>query len=261
MLQPLHGSRKDMSFIHLSTSENIATVLIDRPKVNAINEPLVEEISECFQRLATDPEVKALILTGGGSFFSFGLDIPEFLAYSKDSFTKFLIKFTDLLKYIFLYPKPVVAVLNGHTIAGGCMLALACDYRMMVAEKAKISLNELTFGSTVFVSGVEMLKLAAGDRKAELILYQGAMYSGEEAKQLGIVDEFVSKDNLHDASRRIAQDFAKKDSRAFESVKMLLRKHILEEMNKKDRDSILEFVDIWYSEPTWKNLEKIRIRE
>jgi enoyl-CoA hydratase/carnithine racemase len=250
-----------MGFIHLSTSENIATLVIDRPKVNAINELLVEELGECFQGLARDPDVKTLILTGEGSFFSFGLDIPEFLTYSKDSFTRFIIKFTDLLKYVFLFPKPVVAALNGHTIAGGCMLALACDYRMMAAEKAKISLNELTFGSTVFVSGLEMLTLSAGAREAELILYRGAMYSGEEAKQLGIVDELVFKDNLHDASRRIARDFANKDSRAFESIKMLLRKQIVEEMNKRDKDSILEFVDIWYSEPTRKNLEKIKIRD
>jgi enoyl-CoA hydratase/carnithine racemase len=250
-----------MSFTHLSTSENVATVVINRPKVNAINGSLVEELGECFQKLAIDPDVRAVILTGGGSFFSFGLDIPEFLNYSKDSFTKFLIKFTDLLKYIFLFPKPVVAVLNGHAVAGGCMLALPCDYRLMVSEKAKISLNELTFGSTVFVSGVEMLKFSVGARKAELMLYQGAMYSGEEAKQLGIVDELVSKENLHDASRVIAQDFAKKEGRAFESIKMLLRKHIVEEINKKDKDSILEFVDIWYSESTWKNLEKIKIRD
>ncbi|MBI2486723.1 MAG: enoyl-CoA hydratase/isomerase family protein [Deltaproteobacteria bacterium] len=250
-----------MSLIHLSTSENIATVVLSRPKVNAINESLVEELGECFQKLAIDPDVKAVILTGGGSFFSFGLDIPELLNYSKDSFTKFLIKFTDLLKYIFLFPKPVVGSLNGHAVAGGCMLALSCDYRLMVSEKAKISLNELTFGSTVFVSGVEMLKMSVGARKAELMLYDGAMYSGEEAKQLGIVDELVFREDLHDASQKIAQGFAKKEGRAFESIKMLLRKHVVEEINKKDKDSILEFVDIWYSESTWRNLEKIKIRD
>lgn len=250
-----------MKFINITTNENIATIALNRPKVNAINEPLVDELSQCFQKLTDDSNVKAVILTGEGSFFSFGLDIPEFLNFSKDSFTKFLIKFTDLLKYIFLFPKPVVAALNGHIVAGGCMLALSCDYRLMVSQKAKISLNELSFGSTVFATGIEMLKFSVGARNAELTLYRGSMYSGEEAKQLGLVDELVSKESLNDASQRIAQDFAKKDPLAFQSIKMQLRKHIVDELNKKDKDSILEFVEIWYSESTWKNLEKIKIRD
>src|ERR1700741_1502 len=147
-----------MKFVHLSTNENIATIILNRPKVNALNEAVVEELSECFQRVANDSNVKAVILTGEGSFFSFGLDVPEFLSYSKDSFIKFIIKFTDLYSYIFTFPKPVVAALNGHTIAGGCMIAIACDYRLMISGKAKISLNELTFGSTVFAGSIEMLK-------------------------------------------------------------------------------------------------------
>jgi len=66
-----------------------------------------------------------VVLTGRDRFFSFGLDIPEFLSYSKPDFIRFVTKFADLYTYVFLYPKPVLAALNGHTIAGGCMLATA----------------------------------------------------------------------------------------------------------------------------------------
>jgi Delta3-Delta2-enoyl-CoA isomerase len=250
-----------MKFVHLSTNENIATIVLNRPKVNAMNEAVVEELSECLQRVADDSNVKAVILTGEGSFFSFGLDVPEFLSYSKDSFIKFIIKFTDLYAYIFLFPKPVIAALNGHTIAGGCMIAIACDYRLMVSEKAKISLNELTFGSTVFAGSVEMLRLLIGGRNAELALYTGAMYSAEDAKELGLIHEAVPKEHLFNSSRRVAEDFAKKDGHAFRSIKMLLRKEAGEEMKKRERDSILEFADIWYSESTWKNLQNIKIRD
>ena len=248
-----------MNFIHLSIDETIATVVLSRPKVNAINETMVEELRKYFQKLAIDPNIKAVIMTGEGSFFSFGLDVPEFLSYSKDSFIKFLFKFTGLYSYIFQFPKPVIAALNGHTIAGGCMLAMACDYRLMVSEKAKISLNEMTFGSTVFAGGVEMLKYWIGERNAESVLYTGARYSAEEAKILGLIDEVVSKDNLTEAAQKIVQGFAEKDGRAFQSIKMLLRTQVVEEIKKRERDSILEFADIWYSESTWKNLEKIKI--
>ena len=74
-----------MNFIRLSIDENIATIVLSRPKVNAINETMVEELRECFQKLAIDPNIKAVILTGEGSFFSFGLDVPEFLSYSNSS--------------------------------------------------------------------------------------------------------------------------------------------------------------------------------
>ncbi len=250
-----------MNFVHLSINGNIATIVLNRPKVNAINEAVVEELSECFQKVAGDPNVKSVVLSGEGSFFSFGLDVPEFLSYSKVSFIKFLTKFTELYSYIFTFPKPVVAALNGHTVAGGCMLAIACDYRLMVSGKTKISLNELTFGSTVFAGSVEMLRFLIGGRNAEFALYTGAMYSAEDAKELGLIHEVVSKENLRDATQRIAEDFAKKDSRAFQSVKMLLRKHAAEEMKRRERDSILEFAEIWYSESTWKNLQNIKIRD
>ncbi len=248
-----------MNFIHLSADKNIATIVLNRPKVNALNEAVVEELGECFQKLADDSNVKAVILTGEGSFFSFGLDVPEFLSYSKDSFIKFLTKFTDLYGYIFTFPKPVVAALNGHTIAGGCMIAIACDYRLMVSGKARISLNELTFGSTVFAGSVEMLRFLIGGRNAESALYTGAMYSAEEAKELGLIHEVASKENLRDSAQRIAEDFTKRDSRAFGSMKTLIRKQAGEEMKRRERDSIIEFADIWYSEGTWKNLEKIKI--
>ncbi|HSE83329.1 MAG TPA: enoyl-CoA hydratase/isomerase family protein [Thermodesulfobacteriota bacterium] len=250
-----------MNLIRLSMSENIATVTLSRPKVNALNEPLVDELHECFQKLADDPVLKSVILTGEGSFFSFGLDVPESLSYSKESFTGFFTRFTDLYASVFLFPKPVVAALNGHTIGGGCILALACDYRLMVSGKAKISLNEVTFGSTVPAGCVEMLKFCVGGKNAESVLYTGAMYSAEGAKGLGLVHEVVSKENLEEAARKVAEDFAKKDSRAFESVKTLLRKQAAEEIRKREKDSILEFVDIWYSESTRNNLQKIKIRD
>ncbi len=113
-----------MDFVHFSTNGGIAEVRLKRGKVNALNEQVVEEIHGCFQRLAADPDIGAVIFIGDGPFFSFGFDIPEFLSYSKESFSRFLNRFTNLYTYLFTYPKPLVAALNGHAIAGGCMLAL-----------------------------------------------------------------------------------------------------------------------------------------
>jgi 3,2-trans-enoyl-CoA isomerase len=248
-----------MNFIVPQKSDGIATLMIRRGKVNALNVTVVNEMRESLKTFESDPEVKSVILTAYGKFFSFGFDIPEFLSFTKEQFTEFLVNFTDLYTYIFRYPKPVVAALNGHTIAGGCMLALACDHRIMISGKAKISLNEIGFGSSVFAGSVEMLRFWVGSAKATEVLFSGALYSAQEAKNLGLIHEVAAADELKDMARKAASGFASKYPPAFASIKSLLRRSIIEEMMRRERESIKEFVDIWYSESTWANLQNIKI--
>lgn len=248
-----------MQYVQYVNDQGIVTVKLSRGKVNALNETVVDEITDCLQELAGDAGVKAVILTGTGKFFTFGFDIPEFLSYLKESFIRYLTKFTDLYAYLFLYPKPVIAALNGHTIAGGCMLAIACDYRIMVPGKAKIALNEINFGSSLFAGSVDILKLLLGQREAEKAVYTGAMYSAEEAYRIGLIDQISSEADLEVEAKKIAGQYAEKDGVAFESIKRLLRGPTSELILKRERDSILEFVDIWYSDSTWKNLQERKI--
>jgi enoyl-CoA hydratase/carnithine racemase len=201
-----------------------------------------------------------VILTGHGKFFTFGFDIPSLLSYRKETFTLFLTKFTDLYSNLYLYPKPVVAAINGHAVAGGCMLALACDYRLMVQGRAKISLNEINFGATVFSGCVEMLRACVGQRNAERILLTGDMYLADEALEMGLVDQIASREHMMNDAQIRAHLFANKDVVSFRSIKRLLRGPILDAMRAREEGSILEFANIWYSESTWKKLQEIVIR-
>lgn len=248
-----------MGLVRILRQDGIATVALARGKVNALNETMVDDIKETLNDMKHDKSIKVIILTGQGKFFSFGFDVPELLNYSKEAFTRYLNKFSDLCTSLFLFTKPVVAALNGHTIAGGCVIAMACDYRIMVSGKAKISLNEITFGSSVFASSVEMLKNAVGSKNAEYVLKTGAMFSAEEALRLGLIDAVTDEKNLPDEARAIARDFAQKDPVAFRSIKNLLRQPRVNSLKEKEADSIREFVDIWYSESTRKNLHAIEI--
>ncbi len=250
-----------MDFIEVQKSDGIATLMLRRGKVNAINGALVDELRKALKSLEDDPEAGSIILTGSGRFFSFGFDVPEFLLFEREDFREYLISFTDLYAYLFLYPKPVVAALNGHTIAGGCMLALACDHRIMASGRARISLNEINFGASVFAGATEMLRFWAGSANANHILFSGAMYSAEEAKGLGLVHEVVTPDALIDSARKVASGLASKYPPAFATIKSVLRKSIIEEMKRRERGSIQEFVDIWYSKHTWANLQNLRISD
>jgi enoyl-CoA hydratase/carnithine racemase len=249
-----------MEYVHLTVDDGIATVTLDRPKVNAINEQVVLELRNVFRELVLDARVKAVILTGRGSFFSFGFDIPEFMDYPKDEFRRFIMSFSELVQRIFVFPKPVVAALNGHTVAGGCVLAIACDRRVMAGGKAKIALNEITLGASVFTSIAEILKYTVGPGTAQLLLYTGKMISAEEALALGLVDKAVSAEDIYSEALGAANELAGWDAFAFGSIKRLLRKETLERIENHEKGSVSDFVDIWYSPETREKLKKIEIR-
>ena len=248
-----------MRHLHVSTDQGLAEVRLERGKVNALNEEVVDELADCFRRLAADPAVRSVVLTGTGKFFSFGFDIPAFLGHSKDAFLGYLRKFAALYRDLFAHPKPVVAAVNGHAVAGGCMLALACDARLMAAGKGKIALNEIAFGSSLFAGSVELLRYCVGDRIAQRVACSGTMYSPEEALALGLVDRVVPEAELLAAAREVARVHGAKEPAAFRSVKLLLRGPALEETARREEASLREFVEIWYSERTWENLKKIEI--
>jgi enoyl-CoA hydratase/carnithine racemase len=244
----------------INRNDGIATVMIARGKVNALNVEVLEDLRRSLAAVEADAATRAVILTGAGKFFSFGFDVPELYPMSQRDFTKFVRQFTDLYTEMFVYPKPLVAALNGHAVAGGCMLALTCDHRVMVSGRATISLNEIGFASSVLAGSVEMLRFATGSANATKILYSGALYSADEAKALGLVDEVVLEDELMPAATKVARDLGNKSQPAFSSIKGLLRNPVAERMRAAEPESIREFVKIWYSEATRKNLQNIVIR-
>ena len=113
-----------------------------------------------------------------------------------------------------------------QSLADACLRPLACDFRIMVAGKANISLNEITFGSSVFAGSVAMLKFLVGGRDAQAILYNGAMYSAQAASQLGMIDQISSDEKLVEEARKVARCFADKDEAAFRSMKGLFRAQV-----------------------------------
>ena len=248
-----------MHGVSMIKENGIATCILRRGKVNALSEPLVEQLHADLKKAEHDETIRVILIKGEGKFFSFGFDVPEFLAHSRDEFERFLRKFTDLYYYIFLYPKPTIALINGHAIAGGCMLATACDFRLMVSGKAKISLNEITFGASVTAGAVEMLKYCVGQRIAQTILFSGAMYTAEQAHELGLIDRIADDGELMEITNTVVQDYIDTDLVAFASIKKWLKGPVAESMQQREADSIKEFADIWYSESTWKNLQSILI--
>jgi 3,2-trans-enoyl-CoA isomerase len=249
-----------MTSLDVTTAAGVATVSLNRGKVNALHPELVESLRLTLDSLEQDRSVRALVLTGRGPFFSFGFDVPAFLSFTRAAFTDFLLAFTDLYTRLFVYPKPVVAALNGHTIAGGCMLALACDRRLMVASGAKIALNEITFGSSVPAGSVEMLRFLLGSARATDVLYSGTLYSAEEGRTIGLVDRLVPAEALLSSALEAASELGARHGPTFAGIKRQLRQPVADQMMARERASIEEFVPLWYSEFTRAELQGIIIR-
>lgn len=251
---------ESMKYVEFSVNDGLATVTLNRPKVNAINEEMVAELHSAFREAESDGRVRAVVLTGSGSFFSFGFDIPGFMNSPKDEFQIFVTAFSGLARYIFSFPKPVVAGLNGHAVAGGCVLALACDRRVMISGKPKIALNELSIGAPVFTSIAEMLKLATGPKNAQALLYSGRMCPAEDALALGLVDEAPAAEGFEAAVTNAAKALADVPGEAFRITKTLLRKDARGSIDRDEENSISDFVDVWYSQETRERLAKVEIR-
>ncbi|MGZ6060264.1 MAG: enoyl-CoA hydratase/isomerase family protein, partial [Myxococcaceae bacterium] len=123
----------------------------------------------------------------------------------------------------------------------------------------KIGLNEIGFGSSLFAGSLAMLRFWVGERRAQEVGYGGALYTAEQALALGLVDATVPGASLLEEARRRLQELTARSPTAFASIKRLLRQPILEEMERREPGSIREFVEIWYSEETRRQLEKIKI--
>ena len=248
-----------MKFVDTNKAGGIATLTLNRGKVNPLNGEVVDELLSSLKSIEGDDSVNAVILTGHGKFFSFGFDVPELLTYSKKTFSDFISRFTDLYSYMFLYPKPVIAAINGHAIAGGCMLAITCDHRIMVSEKAKISLNEIDLGVPVFSAITEILRFCVGSQNAAEILYSGALYAAEGAHALGLVNEIVTPADLMNTAAKSASEFGRKPGPAFSGIKSLLRRPVLDGISQKENESIQTFIDTWHSETARAILSKVEI--
>lgn len=250
-----------MDFVTVSREARIATVALSRGKVNALNERVLDELFQAFRELEADRSVRGVVLTGGGPFFSFGFDLPELFPLAPEAFGKFLEKFCSLYTYLFVFPKPLIGAVNGHAVAGGCMLALTCDYRILASEKAKVGLNEIAFGSTVPSGSVHMLRFCCGEKHAQTVLYSGALYGPEEAFERGLVEQICAPADLMKEAKIAAERLAEKEPAAFRSVKRHLRGPVAEEMTRGEAASIREFVEIWYSDPTRSQVQQIQIRD
>jgi enoyl-CoA hydratase len=185
---------------------------------------LLDELRE-----AEKSDARAVILTGSGNIFCAGVDLFRMTNEGAGYVEKFFPALRESLLALFTFPKPIVAAVNGHAIAGGCLLTAACDYRLMSA--GKIGVPELLVGVPFPAVAIEILRFACG-RDAQSLIYSGRTVTPDEARTVGLIDETAAPDFLLTRAEVIARDLAAIDGRNFAITKRQLRGDTLDRIEK-----------------------------
>ena len=226
--------------------ESIAVLTIKAGRANAMDRECLDAIAQAFGRAEAD-EVRGVVLTGYDRFFSAGLDLIALYDYDRRQMAAFLERFNRTMLQVFAFPKPVVAAVNGHAIAAGCILALACDVRMMVKEGAMLGLNEWRLGLSVPAVALEIARFSLPEAHRAEALSLGKLYPPKEAKGLGFVQELLPRDQLLPRAVALAKEYAEPSVQAYGEIKAALRRPFVQRAEAAltgGRDRFLEF---WFA--------------
>jgi enoyl-CoA hydratase len=209
--------------INIDEFDDVVCVRLDHGKVNALDLELLVGITETFTRLDTSDHA-AIVLTGAGRSFCAGVDLWRVIGGGVAYVTTFLPALSDAFLAVFTVGKPVVAAVNGHAIAGGAVLAYACDYRLMADGDGRIGVTELHVGVPFPPVALEIVAFAVGADEARRAIISAATYQPHEALTRGHIDRLVAPSDLLDAAVNSARSLANQIPRdAFRLTKEQLR--------------------------------------
>ena len=186
--------------------QGILTVTVNRPdKLNALNRSVLADLDRLMDRVQTDPDIKAVLLTGAGpKAFVAGADISEFLQAGPDEGAALAKRGQDLFFRIERSPKPIIAAVNGFALGGGCELAMSCHFRL-ASDNARFGQPEVNLGIIPGYGGTQRLPRLIGPGRAMELILTGGMIDASEALRIGLVNHVTTPEALLETARGIIQ--------------------------------------------------------
>ncbi len=209
----------------------VAVLQMTHGKANAMNlefcRALATQLHACEQ-----PQVGALVLTGQGSMFSAGVDLPRLVEGGAAYVHEFLPAMNHAFGALFAFPKPLVVAVNGHAIAGGCVMTCCGDYRIMARGPGRIGIPELLVGVPFPLVPLEIVRFATPRQHVQALIYRGLTLAADEALRYGLVDAVVDADRVLDEAMAVAESLAAVPSATFHLTKRLLREPAVHRMQE-----------------------------
>lgn len=243
--------------LETSRDSGTAEIALRRPPANALNTPLVNALIEALEAEAA-AGCRAIVLTGLPGMFSGGLDVPELIDQPRAAIHEFWSRFFTLCRTLAESPVPVIAAISGHAPAGGAVLTLFCDYRIAVAGRFRIGLNEVRVGLPVPSTILEALAGVVGQRTAARLAMRGDMPQMEEALALGLVDELVGPDQLLPRARELAAELGALPPVAMNQTRLTGRAALIGSMRASDDVEVA--TAYWFSDETQAQMRALVAR-
>src|ERR1700712_1231059 len=221
----------------IETIANCAVVRMNTNKVNVQNLAFFKDFHDAFDRLETEFRQLPVVLTGQGKVFTAGLDFNEsFEIFSSQNEVRIgewyeAYRATNLR--LFQYPRPTVAAINGHAIAGGLITALACDFRIAARRASTFGLNEIPIGVPMPAAFVEIIKYALGAQTAALMILTGKLYPLEQASKLGLFHEVVQESDLLSRALSFARSSSTDSNLAYSMSKEALQDDAIQRIEQR----------------------------
>lgn len=214
-------------------------------RANAMSAAMLADLETVMGLLAADVP-RGLVVTGTGRAFSAGLALPDIADLGRDDLRAFMQGFARSMAAVLTFPAPTVAAINGHAIAGGCVLALQCDYRIMADGPGRIGLNEAALGIGLPESVVAPLRVRVPGRSLGPIALAGELFGPEEALALELVDDVVPAEDLEVLAVERAQALTAAPLAA-QQVKAALLRPVLAELAEHSDAELERWLDTWFS--------------
>lgn len=247
--------------IELTRDKSVAIVKLARGITNAINLEIVQELATTVERMSAMPDVRALVLSSANEkFFSIGFDIPHLFELPKEDFREFYEAFNQACFALYTLPMPTVAGLTGHAIAGGCILALCCDYRVIGAGRKLMGLNEIKLGVPVPYLASCILQSIVGAREARQVEEFGEFYEAEILFRKGLVDEVVPQAEVMARAREMAEILSSRPPEAYQRIKESRVEQVETRIRANWEKRQREFTELWYSEEARARLQEAMTR-
>src|SRR6188768_2525437 len=205
-------------FVRLEVADGVATLRLDRPKMNALNVQVQEEIRAAATEAGERDDVKAVVVYGGEKVFAAGADIKEMADMQYVDMVRRSGALQSSFSAVARIPKPVIAAVTGYALGGGCELALCADVRF-AAENATLGQPEILLGIIPGAGGTQRLTRLVGPSKAKDIIFTGRFVKAEEALRIGLVDKVVPADQVYDEAVKWAGQFANAATYALRAAK------------------------------------------
>ena len=194
-------------FVRVETSSGVATIRIDRPKMNAINPQMIAELTEAANTIAADSSVRAAVVWGGPRIFAAGADIGGFTGLSASEAKALSGVFNDAFLAVENMPQITVSAVNGYALGGGMEMAMATDFRV-AADDATFGQPEIRLGIIPGGGGTQRLPRLVGVTKAKEIIYTGRNVHPDEALAIGLVSAVHPPEETYDAAVEMAAGYA-----------------------------------------------------